>query len=253
MLNRISLIAFALLFTLSTTSALPAGEVVINYEFSDSQHLFVDLNVLSSGGSYWNRVGSSFFSTPQEFLGPKDEFGNVIPPADPFIWPPDRQVPTLRPRLAWQAAVTSSPSAVEVPGIGSLIFEGQNIVEIIGMMQHARYDVAVYYRPLSSPAGSIKLSDVAGSPIADPSFVTPTTGLERRVALFTDVSPIEMHIGPIGAYPLGFGVGYYAPGSPTPPQVEIYGIQIRGVVPEPSSIALAGLSVLMVAAVRRRR
>ena len=251
MLDRLS-ISFALLFMLSTASALHAGEVVINYEFSDSQHQFVDLNLLSAGGSYWNRVGSSFFATPQEFSGTRDEFGSLLPPPDPFIWPPNRQIPTLRTRLAEQAVVASSPSAVEVPGIGSLIFGGQNIVEIIGMTANARYDVAVYYRPLVSPAGSIKLSDVAGLPIADPSFVTPTIGLERRVALFTDVRPIEMHLGPIGAYPMGVGVGYYTDGPQTPPLVEIYGIQIRGVVPEPSSIALAGLSVLMLAVASRR-
>src|SRR5690606_12147343 len=116
------------------------------YQFSDSEAQFVDLNLLSSGGSYWNRVGSSFFATPHEFSGTRDEFGVLLPPPDPIIWPPNRQIPTLRTPLAQQAVVASSPSSAEVPGIGSLIFGGQNIVEIIGMTANARYDVAVYYR-----------------------------------------------------------------------------------------------------------
>ena len=254
MLNRLFAIALALMFTLPMASPVNAGEVVINYEFSDEPHIFGNKGKLgSAGGWYWNRVGSSFFTTPQEFGAERDEFGNLIPPGDPFAFPPTQQVPTLRTRIFQQAAVVSSPLVTQGPGIGSLVFEGQNIVEIINTFPGSRYDVVVYYRPvISSPTGSIKLSDVGGYPIADPSFVESSFG-GYSAAVFTDVRPIEMHIGPAGYFPFGFGVGYYTGGSFDQSLVEISGIQIRGVIPEPSAFALAGLSIIAFAAIRRRK
>jgi hypothetical protein len=242
-------------------ATVPAAEVVLNYEFSNEPHLVSSVGLLGSpGGGYWNRVDSSFFgaSLPVDQTMVRDQFGNLIPPGDPFAFPPTQLVPVPRPPI-FGGADTVFSSLPQGPLVGSLTFgrsgaSSVNIVDLVNAFPDGRYDVAIYWRPLNVSGGQIKLTDISGNVVAEPAGDLPSIGSYNTV-VFHDVQPVERHIGPPGTQPMGFGITYFVTpfsGAETP-LIEIAGIQIRGHIPEPDSLALAGAGLALAFGGRFRR
>jgi hypothetical protein len=249
------IISMVLVFTLAAVGR--SGEVALNYEFSDEPHALPQVGVLGSpGGGYWNRVDSDVFVSTFEFDRSmvRDEFGNSIPPGDIFAFPPTQLVPVPRQFIVLQADIVDSPIA-QGPAVGSLFFGTTsgpvNVTEMIYAFPQGRYDIAVYYRSWNTLPGVIKLSDVVGNPMTDPTLVVPQPG-GYSAAIFTDVRPNERHIGEPNTQPMGFGVSYYSNVVGESPLVEIAGIQIRGHIPEPAGLATAGWLCMALVARRRR-
>jgi hypothetical protein len=262
---------FTAVLVLVSLSIAPvhAGEVVLNYEFTDGMSSVADGYLLSSpGGTYWNRVGSSSFSGPSVYDSTtvRDQFGNSIyRDSDPMFGLGVQRIPVpgdyFNPSGSGDVQVTGSPTTAP---LGSLRFAplmgdgsgGLHLVQLIGTFLDARYDIAVYFKGVDSSGtfalpGSIKLTRFGMPEVAASPVVTPSLPNGYFAALFTDVQPERMHIGFPQVDPVGFGISFY-PTFTGNVAVQIAGIQIRGVIPEPSAWSTGCLALLGLVARTRR-
>jgi hypothetical protein len=260
---------FTAVVVLINVSLVPlhAGEVVLNYEFTDGISSSSDGFLLSSpGGGYWNRVGSGLFSSSGIFDSTtvRDQFGNAIyRDSDPLFGLGVQRIPIPRTyaSIGGAAQVVGSPSTSP---LGSLRFSpitgdgtnGVHVAELIGTYMEGRYDIAVYFKGVD-PSGVLSVpGTIALTQFGLPTFaVTPavTSSLPNGyfAALFTDVQPQRMHLGFPQVDPLGFGISFVPTGGGNV-AVQLAGIQIRGVIPEPSAWSTGCLALLGLVAGTRR-
>jgi len=233
---------------------LHAGEVVLNYEFTDGISSTSDGFLLSSpGGGYWNRVGSEFFNSPEIYDSTtvRDQFGNAIyRDSNPLNGLSVQRIAVPRSTSGigggTAAQVIGSPATAP---LGSLrISPGTHgLVQLIGTFLDARYDIAVYFQG----RGTLALTQFANQAIIATPVVTPSLPTGYSAALFTDVQPARMHLGFPQVDPLGFGISFYPTGGGNV-TIELAGIQIRGVIPEPSAWSTGCLALLGLVAGTRR-
>jgi len=190
-------------------------------------------------------------------------------PAYPYPNGPDENVfRQIEPRKTFQPnnlIVGVSDSTWSLGSIrlssANILWQGQTVglLEIIGAQHKRKYDISVYYEfELELPDFSldsfyVRLGNMGGSLLvsATPKLVFTGGGLLVETT-FENVEPGEMHIGPEGAWPLGWGIfAEQGLGSGANISLGLAGIQIREVVPEPSTLALA-ISAIASLAIRRR-
>lgn len=232
-----------------------------NFEFTDSATSTLDDLLLSSpGGTYWNRVGSDFFSNNSldwGVQGPRDEFGLAPYPAGSSDDPDNlRRQLTPRRRMGLDfkdSTATASPSAplgalqlsnVSTPSqLGGLV----PFFHVISARSDRRYDIAIYHLPEPNLFQSVELIGFPGKVFSPGESRWKSAGGELYIETsYSNVSPTEMHLGPDGWWPMGWGI------ASSSSRLTIAGIQIRERVPEPS-VAVAGLTASAALGVARRR
>jgi hypothetical protein len=233
---------------------LTAAEVVINYEFSDEPHVLPEIGQLgSAGGGYWNRVSLNFFGGSNDYdsSAVRDEFGRAIfrdsDPINNF----GQQLFAI-PRTPQSGPPPTS--SVSDASIGSLRWgpapdlpSSLDIVQLVGTYPDRPYDVAVYYRALAVN-GRLALTGLTGGTI-DPTVTLPAGSNGLQAAVFTDVKPFQMHLGFPEIHPQGWGIRFV---SDSTGSFDLAGIQIRGVIPEPSGVTLACVGIALAVSARRR-
>lgn len=241
-----------------------------NFEFTDGVSTTSDDFSLSSpGGTHWNRVGSAFFSSGAYDFGGEGTPNEFGVPAYPYPNGPGENVfRQIEPRKTLQPNNLNVGVSGSTPSLGSvrlssanILWQGQavGLLEIIGAQHKRKYDVSVYYEyepnlpDLSLDSFYVRLGNMGGSLLvsATPKLVFTGGGLFVETT-FENVEPGEMHIGPEGVGPLGWGIfAEQGLGSGANISLGLAGIQIREVVPEPSTLALA-ISAIASLVIRRR-
>ncbi len=251
----------------SVASAAPA----VNFDFTNGTSSTSAFAVLSSpGGTHWNRAGEADFGLglPGVTVNNLDEFGQ--PQSGPYEALPISLRQSLLNSFGMSPIVGYSDdplgSMTIDPNLGSQFNPAiAPVLEIIGAKLGVKYDVAVYVAngpDLTAETAShlVQLSIFPGSgtPVASPlPVIRSPAGFGSdiyRLIWWRNLTPMEMHIGPPGAEPLGWALDVLRAPAPTiSPAVRIAAIQIREAVPEPAAGLVMAMGSLPLACARRRR
>jgi hypothetical protein len=257
-MHRRIIAAIAVLVNL-TLPAAQAGEAVLNYEFTNGPSSSFTGLLSSPGGTYWNTVNANLFSGTGIYDSTvvRDQFGNsVYRDSDPLFGFGYQRIPVPRTydNTGFPAQVIASPATIPLGSLrfGQVAGDASNsvhLMEFIGAYPTGRYDIAVYFKGVDPSGtlalpGTIELTQFGLSTFGATPFTTPSLPPGYFAALFTDVQPQQMHIGFPQIDPLGFGISYFPTLPGGEPAVQLAGIQIRGVIPEPSSLLTACLGLL---------